>query len=148
MRVTSRSTAWAVCLLAAALLAGCSHNGDESQIESLVRDYLGAIAAHDPQTFADDVSSTCHLDMAQLQAAFASVQGQDISLDVQSVDVTDLTQTTATATVNGTATFQGHTVPMNGVSGQTNSFKVVKEGGAWRIATCPNTSSFAPGGSG
>src|SRR5436853_5339727 len=110
---TPSARRWAACLLAAVLLAGCSKNGDEQQIEGVVRNYLGAIASHDPQKFASEVSTTCHLDMAQLQAAFASVQGQDISLNIDSVDITDLTATSATATANGTATFQGHTVPMN-----------------------------------
>ena len=60
------------------------------------------------------------------------------------VDVPDLTDASATATVEGTATFQGHTVPLSVAGGQYQMFKVVKENGTWKIATCPDTSATAP----
>jgi hypothetical protein len=126
------------------VLGACGGNGDESQIQGVVRDYLDAITQHDPAKFASHVSATCHLDTAQLQAAFASVQGQQISIDVQKVDVSDFNDASATATVEGTATFQGRTVPLSVAEGQFQTFKVVKENGVWKIATCPDTSATAP----
>jgi len=144
MKVGSRG-AWVAASVALLLvLGGCGGNGDEGLIQSVVRDYLDAITQHDPAKFASHVSATCHLDTAQLQAAFASVQGQEISIDVQKVDVSDLTDASATATVEGTATFQGRTVPLSVAGGQFQTFKVVKENGTWKIATCPDTSAAAP----
>jgi hypothetical protein len=145
MRAGSRVGAWPAGALALLLLLGaCGGNSDESQIQGVVTDYLGAITQHDPAKFASHVSVTCHLDTAQLQAAFASVQGQQISIDVQKVDVSDLTDASATASVEGTATFQGRTVPLSVAGGQFQTFKVVKENGTWKIATCPDTSATAP----
>jgi len=145
MRAGSRAGAWITAALALVLLLGaCGGNGDEGQIQDVVRNYLGAITQHDPAAFARYVSATCHLDASQLRAAFASLQGQDISVDVQKVDVSGLTDSSATATVQGTATFQGHTVPLNVAGGRYQSFKVVKENGTWKIATCPDTSVTAP----
>ena len=144
MKVGSRGVWLAGALALLLLLGACGGNGDESQIQSVVRDYLDAITQHDSAKFASHVSAGCHLDTAQLQAAFASVQGQQISIDVQKVDVSDLTDSSATATVEGTATFQGHTVPLSVAGGQYQTFKVVKENGTWKIATCPDTSATAP----
>ena len=145
MRAGSRAGTWLSAGLTLVLLFGaCGGHGDESQIQGVVRDYLDAITQHDPAKFASHVSATCRLDTAQLQAGFASVQGQEISIDVQKVDVSDLTDASATATVEGTATFQGHTVPLSVAGGQYQMFKVVKENGTWKIATCPDTSATAP----
>jgi len=145
MRAGSRVGAWTAGALALLLLLGaCGGNSNESQIQGVVTDYLGAITQHDPAKFASYVSSSCHLDAAQLQATFASVQGQDISVDVQKVDVSNLTDSSATATVEGTATFQGHTVPLSVAGGQYQTFNVVKENGTWKTATCPDTLATAP----
>lgn len=147
MRGTLRNISIAAALACALLLAACRGGGDEAQIQDVVRNYLGAITQHDPAKFASYVSAQCHLDTAQLQAAFARVEGQQISIDVQDVNVSDLTDTSATATVDGTATFQGHTVPLSVAGGRYQTFKVVKENDAWKIATCPDTSAAtAPGG--
>jgi hypothetical protein len=95
MRVSSKGARVAAALLVLLLVGACGGNGDESQIQGVVRDYLDAITQHDPGKFASHVSATCHLDTAQLQTAFASVQGQEISIDVQKVDVSDLTDSSA-----------------------------------------------------
>src|SRR3954454_8926371 len=147
MRSTSRAAFRPVVALTLLLLLGACHGGgDEADIQGVVTNYLNAITQHDPAKFASHVSATCHLDTAQLQAAFASVQGQEISIDVQKVDVSDLTDASATATVEGTATFQGRTVPLSVAGGQYQTFKLVKESGTWKIATCPDTSATAPAG--
>jgi predicted alpha-1,6-mannanase (GH76 family) len=147
MRVTPRAASWLVASMAFLVVLGaCGGGGDEGEIQGVVKSYLGAITEHDPAKFASYVSATCHLDTAQLQSAFASVQGQQISIDVQQVNVSDLTDTSPTATVEGSATFQGRTVPLSVAGGQYQTFKLVKENDAWRIATCPDTSATAPAG--
>ena len=146
MRRAARTASVAIAVAFLLLLGACGGGGDEGEIQSVVKNYLGAITQHDPQKFASYVSTTCHLDTAQLQSAFARVQGQQISIDVQEVDVSDLTDSSATATVQGTATFQGRTVPLSVAGGRFQTFKVVKENDAWKIATCPDTSATAPPG--
>jgi uncharacterized protein (TIGR02246 family) len=127
-------------LVAVFLVGACSKSGDEAQIESLVRNYLAAFASHDPQKFASYFSTQCNVDATQLQAAFARFIGQDIKVDVQSVDITNLNGTSATAKANGTATIAGRTVSLTGLGQQINTFSVVKENGVWKIGNCPNLS--------
>jgi hypothetical protein len=133
-------------LLAVATLGACGGSGDKDDIETLVRNYIAAFAAQDPAKFASYLASTCNVDPSQLQAAFARFQGQDISVDVQSVDITDLTDTSATATANGTATIAGRTAPLSGLGPQVNTFSVVKENSTWKIGNCPNPSSGTSSG--
>ena len=125
------------------LMPACSH-GDTGQIESLVRDHLDAFQRHDVQAFADGFSASCSVDIPKLQQAFRVALGRDIKIDVTSIDVTNLTSTSATVTANGTATISGHSIPLNGLQGQ-NHFNVVKENGRWKIADCPGSLQPLPG---
>jgi hypothetical protein len=149
IRAVRLRPAIALLLAAATLLGACGGGGDKGDIETLVKNYLAAFAAHDPAKFSSYFASTCTLDAGQLRAAFARFAGQDVSVDVQSVDVTDLTDTSATATANGTATIAGRTAPLTGLGAQVNTFHVVKENGTWKIGNCPNLSAIpgpAPAG--
>ena len=131
-------------VVALLLLGACGGNDDEGQIDSLVRSYVSAFAAQDAEKFASYLSSNCQLDPGQLQAAFAAFAGRDISVEIQSVDVTDLTDSSATATAIGIATVSGRSLPLSGLGDQINRFSVVKENGEWRIGNCPDASIVAP----
>jgi len=137
--------------LAAALVAvtvaltACAGSNDREQIDTLVRDHVSEFAAKEAGRFAADFASTCQVSVTQFQRAFAALGTQKISADIRSVTVTSLAGDTATATASGTLTVGLRSLPLSGATG-TREFRLVKEGGSWKIANCPASSTATPSG--
>jgi hypothetical protein len=100
-----------------------------------MEDFFDALQDGDAERLAGLFSAECGDLTADAEAAieqFQSVEGVEIDLD--GVDVQDLTGETAAILPKGTISIEGQTQPLVGEDEEFTP--VVKEDGEWKIAEC------------
>ncbi|HEY8490269.1 MAG TPA: hypothetical protein VIO14_04675 [Dehalococcoidia bacterium] len=129
----------AAALLALAVFAACNGGGggDQAQIEKLARDTVAALEDLDGKKMAGLMSKECDVDEAEMEAAFALIRvfagEDDLEIDLDDIEITNLTDTSADVRLVGTIKIMGEEQPLDE---EGSSTRAVKEDGKWRWSDC------------
>lgn len=130
----------AAALLALAVFTACNGGGggnDQAQIEKLVNDTVAALEKLDGKKMAGLMSRECNVDEDEMVATFALIKAfagdEELEIDLDDVEISNLTEDSADVRLVGTIKIMGEEQPLDS---EGSSTRAVKEDGKWRWSDC------------
>jgi len=137
VRTALRIAAVSMLALSLAACGGGGANPDEQAINDLVEQFFQAFRDGDGTALASLFGAECG-DMTDAATSaieqFHVVTEDDVEIDIEKVDIRDLTETSAQYLPQVTLKSRGEEAPLAGPDEPYTT--AVKENGAWKIAEC------------